>query len=361
MKAFLILFLVFATTGCHCEKQRPLAEIAFIAMLEPGATAPSEAELEAFKYNLTRLNFKQLNQTLEHLNQEHLKEFVPERTQFWANRKDPPPTWQDAAYAVVDEISEEDLAPEAIARVLGYYDQGCLKNQVYLTRLGIRYPQKGWFLLGRYYQETIDFNNDNFPGDAARPFFSAIYKNHPALAKKLLRAPIESDSYSKYVLRSEGFQASLFSASCPREIKELLDLAITHGFQNHYGGFHGIIELAYYSDRKALTHVTHGIALLARMDPQSARDWICERKGSLDENWGIGYLSGAIGFPKKASEDFKTRYEAAVEFIALNSLPGSKTLERSIAPYGTMTSSKLEELIKEIRDQQKEAKPSNPR
>ena len=135
-----------------------------------------------------------------------------------------------------------------------------------------------------------------------------------------------------------------------------MELAITHNFQNEYGGFHGIIETAYYTDRDILSHLTHGIALLARMDSQSARDWISQRKDSLNENWGIGYLSGAIAFPKKIPEDFEARYEAAIKFIALNSLPEIKTLERSIAPYGAMTSPRLETLIKEIRAQQQESK-----
>jgi hypothetical protein len=356
MKIILILLLGFAATGCQCEEQRPLAEIAFIAMLEPGATAPSEAELEAFKNRLTRLNFKQLNRTLEYLNQEHLKELVPERTQFWAIRKDPPPTWQDAAYAIVDELLEGELNPYATAEVLDFANQERLKNQLFLKRLGVKHPRKGELLLMRYYEKSIDYNNDNFPGEAARPFFSAIYKNGPTHAKTLLARPIASADYSKQSFRSDGFQACLFSATSPREIEELLEMAISCKFQNYYGGFHGIINPIYYPDRNILTHLTHGIALLASMDPQYARDWISERKDKLDENWGIGYLSGAIGFPKKVPEDFKERYEAAAEFIALHSFPGSKTLERSIAPYGTMTSPQLELVIKKIRDQQGESK-----
>jgi hypothetical protein len=360
MKIILILLFAVTLSGCRCEKQRPSAETTFMAWLETGAPAPSEAELEAFRYNLTRLNFKQLNQTLEHLNQEHLKELVPERTQPWATRKDPPPSWQDAAYAVVDELSKEDLSATDMARILDHSAERTLKAQIFLTQLGLVHPMKGWQLLNRFYTLAHEREFYDYPATTATTFFAATYSDNPTLAAELLSSPVKDGEYAKSAIRSDAFLGCLFSASTPQEIESLLNLAIAHGFQNHGLTNTGLIENPFFSGIHDQSNLSHGVALLAQMNPKSARDWILQNKEKIGDYWAVGYISGAVGFPRPAPDDFQSQYEAAIEFIARQTSPRSDILKRVMRAYGN-PSPKLDTLIKEIRDQQKEAKPSNPR
>ena len=355
MKVFLVLLFMVTVSGCRCEKQRPSAETTFMAWLEPGASAPSKAELEAFKYNLTRLNFEQLNQTLEHLNQEHLQELAPERTQFWATRKDPPPTWQDAAYAVVDELSEEDLSSTDIAKILDHSVERTLKAQIFLTQLGHAHPTKGWKFLKRFYTKAYEVEYYDYPLGSATIFFSAAYSDNPTLAKELLSSPVKDGEYAKSTIRSDAFLGCLFSASTPQEIEMLLNLAIVHRFQNYGITQTGLIENHFFFGIDDQSNLSHGVALLAQKNPESARDWILQNKEKIGDYWAVGYISGAVGFPSPAPDDFQSRYESAIEFIARQTSPGSDTLERVMRPYGD-PSPELEKLIKEIRDQQEESK-----